>query len=235
MPYIGKTPTAVPITSNDLADNIVTTAKINADAVTSAKLPDDVISEEHLDPTIITALTEKGTPVDADKLIISDSADSNALKYVQKSNLGGGVNTPYFFATLTSEQQISDNTNTKVTFTNEILDSASAFDNSSNYRFTPQTAGKYFVACSVSGTAYGLSVVKDMLVRLYKNGSAFTSSRHNASDNGQYWLAPVVNSIVTMNGSSDYIEVYATLDVSSAQPRFVESAYSWFMAYKIIE
>ena len=87
MPYIGKTPTAVPLTSNDLADNIVTTAKINADAVTSAKLPDDVISEEHLDPTIITALTEKGTPVDADKLIISDSADSNALKYVQKSNL----------------------------------------------------------------------------------------------------------------------------------------------------
>ena len=91
MAYIGKSPALVPLTSSDLADNIVTTAKINADAVTSAKLPDDVISEEHLDPTIITALTEKGTPVDADKLIISDSADSNALKYVQKSNLASAA------------------------------------------------------------------------------------------------------------------------------------------------
>jgi len=77
MPFIGKTPTAVPLTSSDITNDI-----INSD-----KISDDAISEEHLDPTIITALTEKGTPVDADKLIISDSADSNNLKYVQKSNL----------------------------------------------------------------------------------------------------------------------------------------------------
>ena len=43
-----------------------------------------------LPSTIITSQTEKSSLVDADKFLISDSAASGALKYVQKSNLGGG-------------------------------------------------------------------------------------------------------------------------------------------------
>jgi hypothetical protein len=38
MSYIGKTPTAVPLTSSDITDGIITTAKIADDAITSAKL-----------------------------------------------------------------------------------------------------------------------------------------------------------------------------------------------------
>jgi hypothetical protein len=38
MSYIGKTPTAVPLTSSDITDGIITTAKITDDAITSAKL-----------------------------------------------------------------------------------------------------------------------------------------------------------------------------------------------------
>ena len=53
-------------------------------------IADDAISEEHLDSTLITAQTEKTSLVDADKFLISDSAASGALKYVQKSNLGAG-------------------------------------------------------------------------------------------------------------------------------------------------
>jgi len=34
-----------------LADGIISTAKIAADAVTAAKVPDDAISDEHLDAT----------------------------------------------------------------------------------------------------------------------------------------------------------------------------------------
>ena len=40
-----------------------------------------------LPTSIITGATEKTTLVDADKFLISDSADSNAFKHVQKSNL----------------------------------------------------------------------------------------------------------------------------------------------------
>ena len=63
---------------------------IGADAIDATKIADDAISEEHLDPTAITASTEKSTLVAADKFLIADSAASNAIKYVQQSNLGSG-------------------------------------------------------------------------------------------------------------------------------------------------
>ena len=44
-----------------------------------------------LPTTIITGQTEKTTLVDADKFLISDSAASDAFKYVQKSNLPSGT------------------------------------------------------------------------------------------------------------------------------------------------
>jgi hypothetical protein len=43
-----------------------------------------------LPSSVITGQTEKTTLVDADKFLISDSAASGALKYVQKSNLPSG-------------------------------------------------------------------------------------------------------------------------------------------------
>ena len=48
MSYIGRTPTNAALTASDLADGIVTTAKIDADAVTDAKIADDVVGTEHL-------------------------------------------------------------------------------------------------------------------------------------------------------------------------------------------
>ena len=44
-----------------------------------------------LQTSIITGATEKTTLVDADKFLIADSADSNAFKHVQKSNLPSGA------------------------------------------------------------------------------------------------------------------------------------------------
>jgi hypothetical protein len=44
-----------------------------------------------LPSSVITGQTEKTSLVDADKFLVSDSAASGALKYVQKSNLGAGT------------------------------------------------------------------------------------------------------------------------------------------------
>ena len=71
------------------SDDTVSTAKIQADAINASKIVDDAISEEHLDVTAITGHPEKTSIVDADKFLISDSAASGALKYIQNSNLGG--------------------------------------------------------------------------------------------------------------------------------------------------
>jgi len=48
MSYIGRTPPNAALTASDLADGIVGTAKIAADAVTDAKIADDIVGTEHL-------------------------------------------------------------------------------------------------------------------------------------------------------------------------------------------
>jgi hypothetical protein len=45
MAYIGKVPAAVALTSSDITDGIVSTAKIAADAITEAKIADNAVTE----------------------------------------------------------------------------------------------------------------------------------------------------------------------------------------------
>ena len=55
MSYIGKTPTAVPLASSDLADGIVSTDKLAANAVTTAKITDGTIAEADIANDAVTA------------------------------------------------------------------------------------------------------------------------------------------------------------------------------------
>ena len=79
--------------------------------------------------------------------------------------------TPAFSVDLTSNQAISDQTETKLAFSDERFDSDGAFDASTNYRFTVPTGqgGKYFLAVQVTTNYGGTSVYARM--RFYKNGS----------------------------------------------------------------
>ena len=100
----------------------VGTSQLAADAVNGDKIADDSISDEHLDITAITGQTEKTSLADADKFLISDSADSNALKYVQKSNLpSGGLQ---FINSVSSTSEVSNLTLDNVftsTYTNYLI------------------------------------------------------------------------------------------------------------------
>ena len=79
------------------------------DSVTAAKIVDNAISEEHLDPTIITGLTElAATPADTDELIISDAG---TLKRMDYSHIkGGGKVLQVVSATDTTERSHSSST-----------------------------------------------------------------------------------------------------------------------------
>jgi len=84
------TPSDDTVSTAKIQNLAVSQAKIAGDAINADKIADDAISEEHLDVTAITGHPEKTSLVDADKFLISDSAASGALKYVQKSNLPSG-------------------------------------------------------------------------------------------------------------------------------------------------
>ena len=55
------------------------------------------------------------------------------------------TNTPAFYVERTANQSIANNTDVKIQFTNRVYDTDSAYDISTNYRFTVPTgkAGKY--------------------------------------------------------------------------------------------
>jgi len=116
-------------------------------------------------------------------------------------------NTPAFQARLSSNQTITHNTNTIVAFDTKDFDTDSAYS-TSNYRFTPQTAGKYFV---FANTNFTISSGKKFFVNMFfkKNGArsngsqVFTNSSNNSFDN----YSTYGTDIITLNGSTDYIQV----------------------------
>jgi hypothetical protein len=68
----------------------VGTSQLADDAVNSAKLSSTAVDNTNTNSTLITAQTAKTSLVDADKFLISDSAASGALKYVESQYIGGG-------------------------------------------------------------------------------------------------------------------------------------------------
>jgi hypothetical protein len=120
-----------------------------------------------------------------------------------------GQNYPAFEVNLGSDQSISSNTNTKVEFDTEIFDTNNYYDNSTNYRFTPQVAGKYFFYTNLRARATSLT---QCVVYFYKNGSSYSSSfpYYDASQ-AQTIFGGYASAVVDLNGSTDYVEVYINI------------------------
>jgi hypothetical protein len=105
---------------------------------------------------------------------------------------------PAFSAYSTTGQTFSNGTSTKIQFQNEEFDTASCFDNATNYRFTPTVAGYYQVNLCW-GTS---SVLSSVVIALFKNGSDF--KRGSSGTLG----STAMSALVYMNGSTDYVEGY---------------------------
>ena len=123
---------------------------------------------------------------------------------------------PAFEAYLGSDQAVSDNTLTKIQFNTEVVDSDNCYDNSTNYRFTPTVAGKYFVYCGLSGASGGSADLNVLSWKFYKNGSVYKNVYNDYSGNPLFNTTTYGQSIIDMNGSSDYLEIYGLIDGISA-------------------
>jgi hypothetical protein len=122
------------------------------------------------------------------------------------------INGPAFSAYRTGTQTgIADSTYTKIQLNTEVFDTASAFDSTTNYRFTPLVAGYYQFSAAVVATGTNLAYTQAVLV---KNGSApgFTGS-YISTTSGE--AGSSVSGLFYLNGSTDYVELYCYADVSS--------------------
>lgn len=155
--------------------------------------------------------------------------------------LGSGFpqNTPAFEAHLSADQtSIADNTYTKVNANSEIFDTDSAYDNSTNYRFTVPTgkSGKYYIYGSISCQLGTSTELINSYAAIYKNGSRYKENRRDFTAN--YIDDDSVQVFATLDLSSgDYVELYGAINsVSSGTSRFFgyESARTIFGGYKLI-
>ena len=118
---------------------------------------------------------------------------------------GVPVNGPAFSAYNTSNQSFSVNTWTKTTLPTEEFDTANCFDSSTNYRFTPNVAGYYFINGSVN--IAGTNAGTQRIIEIYKNGSVFKRGNQLAySPSGATQVN--VSALIYFNGSTDYVELY---------------------------
>jgi hypothetical protein len=195
-------------------------------ALQTVNPPNASVGSAQVADSLISGKTALGaTPADTDELLISDAG---TLKRVDYSYLKS-ANTPAFEAYLNATQSVSDNSVTKLTIDTEVYDSDSDYDNSTNYRFTPSVAGKYFVYGSVS-IAQGDQKGQ---IYLYKNGSSYKSlSSVLPTDE----FCPITfQAVLDMNGSSDYLELFARVNTSgSGQQINSGTKDTYFGAYRVI-
>ena len=147
----------------------------------------------------------------------------------------GGSNTPNFYAYRSGNQSLSNATTTKIEFNAETYDTANAFDSSTNYRFTPQTAGKYHLLAYffVGGSS---ADTEEAQIYIYKNGSnTFFYEIDNRNGTNGYNTSQFISAIVEANGSSDYFEVYARVKGAGTKNLVSGANQCWFQGYKIIE
>jgi len=150
----------------------------------------------------------------------------------------GLTNTPAFEAQLSSSQTVTDNTTTKVQYNIEVFDTDNAYDNSTNYRFQPQVAGKYFVYAKVGTDTIAGANLDQVRIFIKKNGTGVSKANLDARGNtlGAYYTIND-SATVVLNGSSDYIEIYCKIDDTSGNPDFQghpDDGITTFGAYRII-
>lgn len=126
--------------------------------------------------------------------------------------LGSGVvqsnlNYPGFRATMSSDQNFSNNTNTKINFDTVDFDTDSAYD-TTNKRFVCPSgkAGKYVF---ISGAGFFLDDIRRVTFQFKKNGSNITNSKVQVESASASSLTLIRTVAIITLAATDYVEAFA--------------------------
>jgi len=87
--YIGKTPTAVPLTSSDITDGIISTDKLAANAVVTSKISDGTIATADIANVNVTQGKIADQSINEAKMQISNAPSNGYMLTAQSGNTGG--------------------------------------------------------------------------------------------------------------------------------------------------
>ena len=148
------------------------------------------------------------------QVLTADSTAATGMKWAASAS----TSLPAFSVHSASNQSVTQNTFTKITFGTEEFDTNSNFASS---RFTPTVAGYYQINAGMvlvqGGTNLGA-------LYLFKNGSAYKSFT-------SYFGTEVYvggGTVVYFNGSTDYVEMYVFPGGTSPVLQGANGAQTWF-------
>ena len=160
------------------------------------------------------------TKIQSESLNLSDTYD-----FTGTVTGAGGVNTPAFIAKSSAVNSIANNTDVKILYGTEVFDSDGCYASS---RFTPTTAGKYFIRGSFRiGSAVDFSGLKIMIK---KNGN---TERVHQQSNWHYETVEIA-AIVILNGSSDYVEIFGVQNSGGSANTVDDDTYEHFEGFRIL-
>jgi hypothetical protein len=134
----------------------------------------------------------------------------------------GGTGPAFSAYNNAAAQSLSNATWTKLICNAEEFDTASCFDSTTNYRFTPNIAGYYQVNLSVF-LDYSVSQFNAGESAIYKNGASFKRLIQNGY--GGYGIG-IISTLIYMNGTTDYLEGYAYISGGSGPQIYSNSSAS---------
>ena len=135
-------------------------------------------------------------------------------------------NTPGFFVYLNSSQTLTDATSTKVAFDAEVYDSDSAFDITTNYRFTVPAGegGKYLMYWRLSADCEGDSQLEQAGMNIKKNGSGFMEQEINLKANPGRKIQVTGTATFDLS-AADYLEIFYNINDTSGSPVIEGGSY----------
>ena len=177
----------------------------------------------------------------ADTITIGASGDTitvptGASLTVPNGGLSG-QNYPAFEAYLSNDQSVSDNVETKVQFNTKVFDTNTAYDNSTNYRFTPGVAGKYFIYSSILNNSNANSNIVDVYSPIIKKNGVTVFMAENIMQTNYHRQAATYGMAILDLNDTDYVEIYGRLNIVSGSGNFEGSVTytrcTKFGAYRI--
>jgi len=178
--------------------------------------------------TIINATTSSGLIVSPDQSgILQLQSSGNTIATISSTGIQTNVGAPAFSAYSTvGQQSVTSNVYTKVVLNTKRFDTANCFDNTTNYRFTPNVAGYYQINAKVGGLANSGTLNRANAV-IYKNGGGDSwvgSGPYSFSSTTLTMFESFVSATVYLNGTTDYVELYAVVQGTSP---LVDNGGSW--------
>ena len=132
---------------------------------------------------------------------------------VVQADLATGVagTGPAFSAYMSSNAAFTSGTTTKITLDTEVFDTANCFSSS---RFTPTVAGYYQINGKIRVTGTGCTASAN----IYKNGAQNIIGSY-ITPTGSVVFS-VVSTVLYLNGTTDYVELFGYGDTTSGNPTF---------------